>query len=379
VSLHKKVNVINSDLSIEKFSIALDRVNVIKPYRRHTVMRQKSKTLEFLIPSYKRPQSFVRAVLSVALQVAELNISNRVKITVVDDCSPNIDLAETIDAVSPFSQFVNVRQNDINKGMSLNIRDMVAESVADFCTILTDDDLLQKDSLKQIIETIDNLDNEQQIIGSFFVPRYSYLEDDSLVCIVCNPFSKDTKITPGALSSLRYLDNGFILTGLFFNPKFINFQLWDDRIENSFFPVIYFADLLLNYECLFINQNWFIHTVNNECHWDSWGKTEQQRLSRLYHDYIKAVALSAEKSLDRESRILPTLELLKQEFLCYKQQMNSVLPRLANGSRNIEKSMLLRVSYLSAIVYYMLSRSKLKLKEVVSRMKNSTNSLIQTR
>lgn len=342
-------------------------------------MTQKTKTLEFLIPSYKRPQSFVRAVLSVAVQVEELNISDRVKITVVDDCSPNIDLAETIEAVSPFSQFVSVRQNDKNKGMSLNIRDMVAGSVADFCTVLTDDDLLQKDSLKEIIETIDTLDEDRGTIGSFFVPRYSYLEDGTLHCIVCNPFTEDTTIVPGSLNSLRYLDNGFILTGLFFNPKLINFQLWDDRIENSFFPVIYFADLLLNHECLFVNQNWFIHTVNNECHWDSWGKTEQQRLSRLYHDYMKAVALSAEKSLDRESGIVPTLELLKQEFLCYKQQMNSLLPRLQNGGRNIEKSMLSRVPYLSAIVYYVLSRSRLKMKKIIARMKGSTNSSIQTR
>jgi hypothetical protein len=337
-------------------------------------MRQQSKTLEFLIPSYKRPQSFVRAVLSVALQVEELKIGDRVKVTVVDDCSPNIDLAETIDTISPFSQFVSVRQNDVNKGMSLNIKDMVAGSVADFCTILTDDDLLQKDSLKQIIETIDNLDKEQQVVGSFFVPRYSYLEDGSLHCIVCNPFSEDTKIEPGALNSLRYLDNGFILTGLFFNPKLINFEAWGNHIDNSFFPIIYFADLLLNHECLYINKNWFLHTVNNECHWDSWGKTEQQRLSRLYNDYMKAVALSSQKSLARGSGLLPNISLLQQEFTCYKDQMNSVLPRLTKGNRNIDKSMLLRISYILAVIYYRLSRFKLKMKEVTSRTKDSANS-----
>jgi hypothetical protein len=342
-------------------------------------MTQRSKTLEFLIPSYKRPQSFVRAVLSVASQVEELNLGDRVKVTVVDDCSPNIDLTETIKAVAPFARFVSVRQNDVNKGMSLNIRDMVAESVADFCTVLTDDDLLQPDSLKQIIETIDNLDKEQHTVGSFFVPRYSYLEDGTLHCIVCNPFSEDTRIAPGSLSSLRYLENGFILTGMFFNPKLINFKLWEDRIENSFFPVIYFADLLLNYESVFINKNWFVHVVNNECHWDSWGKTEQQRLSRLYNDYIKAVKLSAKKSLARESIMLTKIDLLKQEFVCYKDQMNSVLPNLLKSNRNTDRSMLLRLPYLLAIVYYSLFRFKLSLKEVLSRIKNSTNRLMQAR
>ncbi len=340
-------------------------------------MTQRSKTLEFLIPSYKRPQSFVRAVLSVASQVEDLNLSDRVKVTVVDDCSPNIDLAETIEAVAPFSQFVSVRQNYKNKGMSLNIRDMVAESVADFCTVLTDDDLLQQDTLKDIIETIDDLDKERRTVGSFFVPRYSYLEDGSLECIVCNPFSEDTSIAAGTLNSLRYLENGFILTGMFFNPKLINFKLWEDNIENSFFPVIYFADLLLNNQCLFINKNWFIHTVNNECHWDSWGKTEQQRLSRLYNDYIKAVTLSAKQSLARKSNILVKIGLLKQEFLRYKDQMNSVLPRLSKSNLNTDRSMLLRFPYLLAVIYYSLSRFKLNLKKVLSKMKTSTNSLMQ--
>lgn len=340
-------------------------------------MTQQSKTLEFLIPSYKRPQSFVRAVLSVASQVEELNLGDRVKVTVVDDCSPNIDLAETIAAISPFSQFVSVRQNDRNKGMSLNIRDMVAECVADFCTVLTDDDLLQQDTLKEIVETIDNLDKERRTVGSFFVPRYSYLEDGTLHCIVCNPFSEDTRIAPGSLSSLRYLENGFILTGMFFNPKFINFKLWEAHIENSFFPVIYFADLLLNYECLFINKNWFVHTVNNECHWDSWGKTQQQRISRLYNDYMKAVAISSETSLARESGIPKAIELRNQEFLCYKNQMNDLLPLLTKNNREVDRSIRLRISYLLATVYYSFSRSKFKLKKVMSKIKNSTNSLNQ--
>jgi glycosyltransferase involved in cell wall biosynthesis len=324
-------------------------------------MSAASKTLEFLIPSYKRPQSFIQAVKSVALQVEELDLDDRVKITVVDDCSPNIDLAETIDAIAPFSRFVNVKQNTINKGMSLNIRDMVAASTADFCTILTDDDLLQSDSLQQIIETIDGLNKQGQNIGSFFVPRYSYLDDKSLHCIVCNPFAEDTLIPPGALSSLQYLDNGFILTGLFFNPKLIDFKLWDRHIENSFFPIIYFASLLLNYECLFINKNWFIHTVNNECHWDSWGKTEQQRLSRLYRDYMQAIAISFHQSLTRDSGILATIDLLNQEYLCYKTQIYSVLPRLERHNRNLDGEIASRITYQLANIRYHLTVFKSKL------------------
>ncbi|OYQ63865.1 hypothetical protein B9G53_14760 [Pseudanabaena sp. SR411] len=305
-------------------------------------------TLEFLIPSYKRPTSLVQAILSIASQVQELELSDRITILIVDDASPNVTDLEITEIIKPFKDFVRFEQNSINKGMSLNIRDMVATSKADFCTILTDDDCLQPDSLKEIVQTLDNLDNK---IGSFFVPRYSYLEDQSIHWIGCKPFSKNTTIEPNAVNSIKYMYNGFVLTGLFFNPKLINFQLWDEHIENSFFPVIYFADLLLNYKCLFLNKNWFIHTVLNECHWDCWGKNEQDRLSRLYQDYMMAITISTQKALAETSDMLTTIRLLKEEFLCYQKQMKPLLYQLSKDNRNVYKSTASRLSYnLSMII-----------------------------
>jgi len=334
-------------------------------------MLNQSTTLEFLIPSYKRPHTVIEAVKSVALQVEELQLSSRVKITIIDDCSPNINNSEIINAISPFSSFVTYTQNNVNKGMSLNIRDMVAQSNASFCTVLTDDDRLQPNSFKEIIEILDSIENDKDKckVASFFVPRYSYLEDQSLHCIVCNPFDKDTKIKPSPLNSLKFLHNGFILTGLFFKPKLINFQLWDDNIENSFFPVIYFADLLLNHESMYINKNWFIHTVLNECHWDSWGKTQQARLSRLYKDYMKAVTISSKISLSKVSEFLSTISLLNEEFLDYKMQINSTLPQLSKDLRNVDKLTSSRVTYKLAIINFNISNARFKLRVLLSRIK----------
>lgn len=314
----------------------------------------KLTTLEFLIPSYKRPHTVIQAMESVAKQIEELKLNERVKITIVDDCSPNLNVDEIINAIYPFSRFVSFKQNDVNKGMSLNIRDMVANSNADFCTVLTDDDRLQPNSLKEIIQTVDSLDNEHSdsIVGSFFVPRYSYLEDGSFFCFGCNPFNENTLIKLSSLNSIKYLFNGFILTGLFFQPKLINLQLWDDNIENSFFPVIYFADLLLNYNCLYVNENWFIHTVLNECHWDSWGNTEQKRLSRLYKDYMQAVSISSKRSLSRTSEILSIVSVLIEEFRCYRQQINSTLPQLSKKNRSIDDLTGSRISYKLALLVF---------------------------
>ena len=282
----------------------------------------KSLTLEFLIPSYKRPDSLIQAILSVASQIQGLGLSDRITVVITDDASPNVTEVEIINTISPFKDFIRFKKNTINKGMSLNIRDMVAASKADFCTVLTDDDRLQPEALQEIVETLDHLNDK---IGSFFVPRYSYLEDQSLHCIVCNPSNKNVIIKSNPLNSLKYLHNGFILTGLFFKPKLINFQLWNDNLENSFFPLIYFADLLLKYDCLFINKNWFVHIVLNKCHWKSWGENETIILARLYTDYISVVRVSTDIALSRVTRGIPTLYILREEFFLYLKQMNSTL------------------------------------------------------
>ena len=319
-----------------------------------------STALEFLIPSYKRPHTVIKAIESIALQVRDLQLSDVVKITIVDDSSPNINFSEIVDFIYPFSKFISFTQNSVNKGMSLNIRDMVSNSEADFCTILTDDDLLQPNSLSQIFKFLNTLSHNSNniLVGSFFVPRYSYLEDKSLHCIVCNPFNKDMIIKSSPLNSVKYLHNGFILTGLFFKPKLINFQLWNDNIENSFFPIIYFADLLLRYDCIFVNQNWFVHTVMNKCHWESWGENEKAILARLYVDYINAVTLSTQRGLLRVSREISTLWILREEFFLYLKQMNSTLSII--NVANVDKSISLRLTYRLAITIFKINNKIFK-------------------
>ena len=51
---------------------------------------------------------------------------------------------------------------------------MVTNSSAEFFAILTVDDRLQPDSLKQIIKTIDK-DDSKSLTSSFLVSKYSYL------------------------------------------------------------------------------------------------------------------------------------------------------------------------------------------------------------
>lgn len=307
------------------------------------------KTLDFLIPSYKRPEMLTKAVNSVAKQVLENQLEDRVSVMVVDDCSPNIDDVFLAERFSLNSEFISYSKNFTNKGMSLNIRDMVASSKAYYCCILTDDDQLQPGALSKIIQIIDGM-NElygSNLIGAFYVPRYAYLEDGTLHCINCESFKENTIIDPCPLNTLKYMHDGFILTGLFFKPQLINYSLWNNYIENSFFPVIYFADLLGRYKCLFVSDNWFIHTVLNECHWESWGGTEKSRYIRLYRDYMQAVSIVADQAFSGTPLGAGMLKLFREEVDLYKQQISSVLPRIGNNL-SVYQSTWLRVPYWAA-------------------------------
>lgn len=291
------------------------------------------KTLEFLIPSYKRPKTLPSTIDSVAKQIFENNLEDRVCITVVDDCSPDLDVALIADKFSACKTFLSFRVNKINKGMSSNIRDMVASSRAFYCSILTDDDQLQSGALAKIIQLIDSMNDQHgsDLLAAFYVPRYSYLEDGTLHGIVCESFNETTVIEPGPLNSLRYMHDGFVLTGLFFKPALINFPLWDRHIENGFFPVIYFSDLLLKYRNLFVHDNWFIHMVLNECHWESWGATDKARYIRLYRDYMEAVSIASKEAFSRTLFGFDMLHLFREETDRYKQQILSVVSKVGNN------------------------------------------------
>lgn len=339
------------------------------------------KRLEFLIPSYKRQKTLVRAILSITNQVKQFSLVDRVSITVVDDCTPNFKCSEIEKNIPVLSEITSIKSNSYNKGMSLNIRDMILESSADFACILTDDDYLQPNSLIDIISFIDRLDNyekERNVkIGSFFTPRYSYLEDGSLQCVVCKPFQKDTLIPRGSISSIRYLHNGFILTGLFFRPKLINFDLYNKNIDNTYFPVIYFSDLLLNYDCFFVNRNWFFHTVFNECHWEAWGKTNYERRVRIYNDYMKAVTVCTRISIEHDkvntnncTHYFRKVILLIEELKNYRNQIKSVIyAGLAlDDIKRVDSVTNSRLMFLLAImignVDFLLIRLRLKLSKL---------------
>lgn len=256
----------------------------------------KLLSLEILIPMYKRPKLALRAAQSVVDQLSSFECPIRVTVTIQDDATPDLSDDQSARLFDGLGPAVVIRRNSVNLGMSANIYSMVQGSSADYCTILTDDDYLQPGALNELTSFIASLSLPGAVAPSaFFTPRYSYLENGSLHCVACRSFLSDQTITAGPESSLLHCHAGFILTGLFFRPALIDFQLWERHGDNAFFPVIYFARLLSCGPVMFLDRNWFHHTVMNECHWERWGATEYLRQARLFTDFLLAdeVALTA--------------------------------------------------------------------------------------
>ena len=287
------------------------------------IASEASISLEFIIPTYNRLDTAILAAQSILDQCNQLPASFKLYVRIQDDASPGLTDDQFESRTSFLPEWIARSRNPVNLGMSENIYSLIRSSKADFCTILTDDDALQPGVLGEIARELTALRHGDGTFkaAALFVPRYSYLEDGSLYCIVCNPFEHDELISPSPSAVMRFADNGFILTGLFLKPELVDYRFWHQHRANAFFPVIYLGALLARESVAYRNRNWFQHTVLNLCHWDSWGKTEAQRQARLCHDYLEAIAVLRKRSLAASSR-RDRREIHRLTYLSYRAQVN---------------------------------------------------------
>ncbi|MEO1002599.1 MAG: glycosyltransferase family 2 protein [Cyanobacteria bacterium J06638_7] len=249
--------------------------------------------LAILVPVYQREHGALRAVRSVLSQAGRHLDQGSLTIHVRDDASPSIDAERFRSACHALDPRIAVDINPSNLGMSANIRLMVSQCTAAFCTILTDDDWFEPGSIDLVIDTIHGLDRScpEQVVASVFCPRYSYTEAGQLAGISCRIATGDKVMLPSPLSAMEIADEGYILTGLFFRPGLVDQAFWGRHQENAFFPILYFASLLIRGSCLYLDQPLVHHTVFNHCHWQAWGNTVVQQQQRLCRDFLLAIRL----------------------------------------------------------------------------------------
>lgn len=286
------------------------------------VMETPDFLLEIIVPAYKRPSELLICVNSVARQVTPL-LAKYVGIAVCDDASGSFPEQQVLELLSNSSfKYIRVSKNVVNKGMSRNIYDLFYSSDARFVSVLSDDDQLLPGSLQCLVETLRE-SSKFGADGAVLFPRSCYDDAGHYLFTVCRPFDALTVISPSPLTALKYCHNGFILTGMALRRDCIDFAIWREHMENSFFPVLALSSIQRRFAVRFVDADLFQHTVNNLVHWERWGKTECTRSLRLLSDYIVVLELIAAASivdficLNRFRSILPLISILVR---CMRKQ-----------------------------------------------------------
>ena len=168
-----------------------------------------------------------------------------------------------------------------------------------------------------------------EAFGGLYTPRYSYLESGKLNSIACRRFDGLMVIGANPGDAIRYCHDGFILTGLVFRQSYFSGKEWKDNIENAYFPLINFGFMLETYRFLYLDRNWFYHTVLNFCHWEAWGADSIEQNKRLYRDYIDAIAILSENLVKKSGYSFLKLKYLYYESLAYKRQLEVQIKMIA--------------------------------------------------
>lgn len=263
-----------------------------------------TRLLSICIPTYKRSSTLIRCIDSAVEQVEKYHLSETVGIYVANDASPD-DSAELLRRFDTLS-YVKTVTRPQNLGMSMNIKLMLQEvsSASSFQLIVTDDDYLESDMLCDIVSFLSLQQQELKPVPAIWTPRYSYTEDGELYCIVCDRLKSSSAICPSPINVGRYMENGFVLSGLILNAAHIDFEFWNEYAENAFFPVILLGDVLRTHGAFYWKQSIVHHTVLNECHWERWGKNDIAIELRLLTDFVNAYEIMAVRIGDFVPRLL---------------------------------------------------------------------------
>lgn len=247
--------------------------------------------LTVLIPVYQRFDGALRASLSVVAHNRSDLEAGHIRLVVCDDASPAIDAADLHQKLAAIHPAIEFRRNPSNLGMSANILAMVSSCRSFYSTILTDDDWYEPGALSTVLQLLQSFVKEHNIT-SILSPRYSYLETGELVTVSCriqegnHLFQQNSKGPPLALA-----EGAYILSGYFFRPDCIDYNLWRQHVHNAFFPILYCASILQTGATFYLDQPLVHHTTQNQCHWQAWGASDQAQQIRLCHDYLQALAI----------------------------------------------------------------------------------------
>jgi hypothetical protein len=278
--------------------------------------------LSVLIPVYQRFTGALRASRSVLTHNQTDLETGRIRLIICDDASPSIDPDELRRELAAIHPLIEFRRNVTNLGMSANILGMVESCRSFYCTILTDDDWFEPGALTEILRQLESGVIQKQSVTSIMSPRYSYLESGELAAVSCQIQDSDYLFPAKPRGqALPLAEGAYILSGYFFRPDCVDFDLWRQHIGNAFFPIIYSASIMKTGSTLYLNQSLVHHTTQNLCHWQAWGESDQAQQVRLCHDYLESLAIVSGYGRSRNRSLGDRVHTHQQRMKSYNKRL----------------------------------------------------------
>lgn len=110
--------------------------------------------LAISIPTYNRKEALKLLLNSIIREIKEIQTDFKINIFIFDNCST--DGTEDLIKEIKNNHNINYYKNEINYGLLINVTKAIFEPTSDYLLLLPDDAILEKKSLKRIIDVIQN-------------------------------------------------------------------------------------------------------------------------------------------------------------------------------------------------------------------------------
>lgn len=121
--------------------------------------------LAISIPTYNRKEALKLLLNSIFREIKEIQTDFKINIFIFDNCST--DGTEDLIKEIKNNHNINYFKNEINYGFLINITKAIFVPISDYLLLLPDDVILEKKSLKRIIDVIQNQQPDIVVLNRF--------------------------------------------------------------------------------------------------------------------------------------------------------------------------------------------------------------------
>ena len=203
-----------------------------------TCVNKQEKLLSICITSYNRVNELIRCIKSI-----KTRYFNDIKVVVSEDHSEQrekirssiLELHNKVDVEILFNS------NELNLGYDRNLQKLIALSNSKYILFISDDDSFVENSLDRIIELLKS--TEYNMVYSPFL----------LGSEKKRFYSHSFLIEKGIVSTIRYLYDSILFSGLIFRKERISHISAERFLNCNYFQVYLFMYVMMNHNTNYIN------------------------------------------------------------------------------------------------------------------------------